>query len=637
MAVGSLLALAGLTSGFDIWRDDAHRVVRWPSRSVAVFLEDRPHGDMSPQQLAKAVKRSIQRWNDVEGAAVRLVWGGIVASDPRFDIFVRFSDENFTERSANLTGRLRIDAEGGDLQRARVDLNAQNFLFTTAPTFVFGRLNADLDAALTHQLGHALGIGFSQERAATMYFFAATPEYRSLEADDKRAARWLYPTGPREAGQLCEPCDDKDACDGRCLTWPDGYSYCSRDCVSHDDCPVGYSCGTWSGGKACLPNGKHCAPNRAESRASGPCANDLACPKPLFCLDTEGGGFCTAGCSGFCAGFGQCRQVQLANQVVGLCLVQGDGDFGAPCEVATDCVGLLCSPSIGGGGRCGRPCASGCPSGATCDTSAQVCVTPGELAIGWPCKSGFDCASGLCVDHGGAFAKVCAASCAGASDCPAGTGCTPTSDGLFCLPFGAPPPGAPCASPGACGTGHVCDSHPLPGVGRCAPECDPYSGAATCGSGERCVWVGPASASAGACRPSGPGALAGEACGSNQACRVDLVCAGPVGGATTCRAVCTDTCAGGGTCVALSNRATGPRVCSEGDAPLTWQPAASETTGLGNFAARPLSLPDVHAFGTVSKATGSSDGCAAGRVPAPPPWWVLAALPLWFVARRREG
>ncbi len=641
LAVAALVV--ALLPGFDSLRDEEGKAVKWPSRAVAVFVEARAHGALSPAQIGAVTRKAMKNWNAALPGGTQLVWGGLVAADPRFDIFIRMSTKDFADRTKNPTGRLRIDADSGELRRVRIELDAAHFVFSTSAS-ASALVNADLQATLTHQLGHALGLGFSRERDAALYYFVVTAAQRALADDDRRGIRWLYGEEAPAPGRLCDACDGDAECDGKCLTWPNGGSYCARPCTSHDTCPVGYSCGSWPGGNACLPNDEHCAPDRASAPVSGKCANDFACPKRLFCLATGGEGFCSAGCTGFCDGFGQCRQVQLGGQVVGLCLAGKNRAFGERCEVAPDCGSLVCTPSILGGGYCARACASGCPKGANCDADGKFCVRPGELGVGWPCGSGFDCASNLCVAHGAVFAKVCAITCGGAADCPAGSGCTPTANGMFCLPFGTPPPGAPCATIGACGGGSLCDEHPMAGVGRCAPTCDPYSTNATCPSGMRCAWVGAASSTAGACRPSGPGALLGVGCDVATPCRTDLVCAATADGAGTCHAVCDPAgaaCPSPQTCVALADSGAAPSVCASAEGPLTWRPAVPPSASGANFAARSMTLPDLRAYGTPAKDDAASGGCTAApaRRAAPGAMWpVLALMTLVLtagLARRR--
>ncbi|MCO4762495.1 MAG: matrixin family metalloprotease [Myxococcales bacterium] len=607
LAVVALLALASVTAGFDVQRDAAARSVRWPSRQVAVFVAAEGHAMLSPKMIAQVTRKAMTTWNEVLPDHTQLVWGGLVASDPKFDIFIRMGTKGFSQVSQNVTAHLRLDAAEGSLERVRIELDAEHFIFSTGPV-ASSKPNVDLQATLTHQLGHALGLGFSRDRGAAMYYFAVTPPFRKLNQDDIRGARWLYASSSKPPGRLCDACDGDQDCDGLCLSWPDGQSYCTRPCSDHDTCPVGYSCGSWKSGRACLPNDKHCGPERATASASARCANDVACPTGLFCLATGGEGFCTAGCTGFCGGFGQCRQVQIGGQVAGLCLASKNLGFGERCEVAPDCASLACVPTLSGGGRCGRSCAGGCPKGSKCGANGTVCVQPGALQVGWPCASGFDCATGLCVEHGSVFSKVCANSCAGPNDCGEGTGCTPTSAGMFCLPFGTPAPGGPCTSPGACGAGSLCDTSMLPGVGSCAPECDPYSDATTCPAGMRCAWVGALSSKAGACRASGPGGLVGAECSATEPCRSDLICEGASSGGH-CRKVCpsaSSSCDGTQTCRATTGDAV--HLCGPtGDVGSIIQPIQS----LGsNFAARPLSLSGVTAYDDVAPKP-TETGCAA--------------------------
>ena len=610
------LVIATALCGFDVHRDETGAPLRWPDRDVAVFLKNAPHGEVDANVIAKQVRVAIETWNTVPGTKLRLVWGGLVRDDPRFDVFISFEEGGFSLRAGVPTARLRIDGANGELKRARIELNAQHFRFASSESLLDTRIHADLRTTMIHHLGHAIGLSMSRQNGAMMFFLPRAP--RALNDDDRAGARYLYGEGERR-GALCDPCVSDDQCQGRCLQWPDGRGYCARPCDVHDQCPIGFSCGVWEEGKACLPNDLHCAVHLAKAGASGACANDLACPAALFCLSTADTAFCTAGCNGFCGEFGQCRQVNVNNTAVGLCLKGVNRPFGTPCTVATQCTSLLCEPVLEGGGRCGRGCASGCGAGNVCDAQGISCVIPGDKPVGWPCESGFDCESGLCVNGSGG--KVCAVTCDANANCPAGTGCTPTSLGMYCLPFGQPPAGAPCAKVGACGQQMICDIAPGAAAGRCAPRCKLTGDSTDCPAGDRCAW---SSDGGGLCKPSGPGRLVGEVCSAEDPCRVDLVCVGQAGEGT-CRRPCTsedDSPCDQSACQELTVSAGTMYVCGEiNELSVRISPPAKLTD---NFAAQGIVLKDVRAF--TPKPVNEAGGCSAAHSRTPRPWALLVTL-----------
>lgn len=654
-----LLAWPPTADAYDVLRNGGGRALAWPDREVAVFLQAEPYDGMSVALLEKKLRAAMTAWSAVEGTRLKLVWGGLVREAPGLDIYVRLGHPSEAGMQAERTARLTLYSESdGRLKRAEIVLDAAFWTFTNGPSLKSGP-KADLQATLTHQLGHALGLAHTPSLQAAMYFFQPEPSGRQLAEDDRRGLRFNY--GPQTPmGGLCDACEGDGWCaQGVCATWPSKDSYCVRACNSHDDCPIGTSCGAWAQGKACLPNLQHCAPDLVKATASGACASDLACPSPLACLSGLGTGMCTIGCSTSCGPYGQCVSFSNGSAAIGLCLQPGTGTFGQRCTRALDCQTMLCAPGLDGGGWCTQSCASdaGCQPPAVCDTDG-LCARPGPLPVGWPCGSGFDCKTGRCADHSAkGWQRVCTLPCELAGDCPAGTGCTPTGTESLCLPFGPLADDAPCTAPGACGSGSLCDVGLVPGIGACQVACDPFTDEDQCPTGKRCVWVGDKSPKWGACRGSGGGALPGGTCDATSRCRVDLVCAGVTAKEAICRADCDldvppgqgGGCPAGQLCVALDTTdATGKRrgACAAGGGALVQVPPAELVPS--NFAAVNLSLPQVKAWtppddqGTEEEGAPESEGgCSAAgphraRHDRPIALWGLALLVVGVLWRERR-
>ena len=641
LVMALLTALPREVPAYDVYRDAAGRPLRLPTREVAVFVIAEAAGDVGVGQLETAVLSAIERWQAAIPSGVRLVYGGMVGKSAGFDVSIGLTTESADLRSGEPVGTVRMASKEGVIERAELRVNAADLRYGPAEG-ADGRLRADLRAVVTHLLGHALGLAHSRDLAATMGFLPLDADRRSLEDDDEAGAR--FQAGAASAGRACDACEgDGDCAPGHnCLRWPNGSAYCAASCVSHDDCVVGQSCGLWKEGKACLPNGGHCAPDLESVGLGKPCASDLACGE-LICLALGDTGFCTAGCDGFCGGFGTCTTVSMGGTVIGLCLPTSVGGFGAPCEAGPDCASLQCAPMAEGGGRCAVPCTAGCPQDAICDEQG-LCVRPGAREVGWPCASGFDCASGHCVESNGTFPQVCALPCELAGDCPDGTGCTPTSSGAFCLPFGATPLGFPCLTEGACGNEARCVASDLPEVGVCRERCDAFAAIPDCEAGGRCVWVD----GEGVCQPSGGGGIVGAPCDSGTRCRVDLLCVRDQAGAMSCRADC-DPATGAGcgaseVCATLEGDAgdAGPArgVCATADATFVLvepDPAPPKF----NFAARTLNFPDVVRWAPPAAEEGAAeDGCggAPRRGRSGRPWTgvtlLLVVVAGWALRRR---
>lgn len=653
----ALLIVLPLLCGFDVARDGDGNILRWPEREVAVFLHVGTHGALALDQIENAVTRAMKAYNSIERTRLKLVYGGLVSGDPGFDIFVRFSDKDLDQREGELIGRVTLAANSsGTLLRSTVELNGKDVKFGVQPTFLGGP-TADLQASLTHMLGRAVGLHLSWQEDATLYFLPTTRAFRTLKSDDIDALRFTYPDPPPRNGDLCDACDGNLDCPGGfCATWREGNkSYCTRSCETHDDCAIGFSCGVWTSGKACFPNARHCDPELAQAGASGMCASDLACPKELFCLAGTDPGFCTAQCSGFCGEFGQCQQVSLGSQVVGLCLKSQAKPAGEPCLVGPECSSLVCAPSINGG-FCSRQCLddASCPTGFKCDGGEprSFCAKPGALAVGWPCGSGFDCETGQCARSGTGFANVCTTSCNVTTDCPAGTGCTPTDSGMHCLPYGKPPVGSPCGAGYGCSTGLVCDESDLPEIGVCRYACDPFGEGKECKDGGRCAWLGVKSAKFGVCRGGSGLGLAGTECSSTAPCRPDLACVGTTALAGTCQTDCNleaedPGCPQSQSCRAVdTTNEEGVRrgVCVDTDA--EWlELLPIRVPSMTNFTAKALDMgKDVLPFGSIVKKGEEEPaaGCSVSRTRAQSggatfAWLLAVALLALTAARRSKG
>ena len=523
---------------------------------------------------------------------------------------------------------------------ADIHLNSRDVQWSGGPLLGGRQVSADLQGVLTHHLGHALGLDHSRERSATLYFYGTKSSLRTPTLDDQRGLRVLWPAAatPTAEGQQCDACDSDANCagGGLCLAWPDGARHCAPPCTSHDDCAIGYSCGSYSAGKACLPNDEHCKADAARTGLGASCASDLACGAG-FCQPADPVGFCAGSCQD-CPAPAQCVQTNVG----AMCLLRGNGKIGQPCWIPGDCQTMQCAPSIGGGGRCTQSCASGCPNGYTC-SAQSTCVKAGgalPLPLGWPCLSGFDCQSGHCVATPGArFESVCSQSCELATDCPNGTGCSVKNDSGWCLPASqsASVAGLPCPASGQCSGGLLCDQGLLPSLGACRTTCNPFAATPSeCASGEVCAWV---ASGKGACRPAQGGLKAyGQPCSGLEPCRDDLVCASAGGAAFSCAADCqtltAEGCSAPLTCIALAG--SGNRgVCAVGPGPAVAM--APLSPALPNLFARAIQLPDVVPAAqwkfSAKAAPDPEGGCSAALSGSP---WSLAAVALALAAVRRR-
>lgn len=604
----------------------------WP---VPVYLISSDADDLLLVNQESILLSTIATWNEASPVGALLRYGGLTPRWPGYGITIRL-DDGFEQAGTEFLGKLQVRRGAkGALRRVEVSVNSSYFDYSGAAFTAPGKVPFDLQVAMTHLLGHALGIGHSRDSTAAMFFLPSSLSFRQPTSDDKAALALLY--GGKPQGGLCDACGaDADCATGMCLAWPSGASWCASTCSSHDDCPIGWSCGSWKGGLACLPNEGTCGPDSTQSWIGDRCWSDGGCASK-FCQTDGGSGFCTSACpcsAGSCA----------ASAIGSICVQRGSRAKYEPCWNGRDCNTGFCVAGTDGG-WCATPCAAGCQATERCEGDWCVPASgPGQLAVGWPCETALDCASGKCEALGGRFAQTCTQECALSTDCPSGTGCSTSATTSRCVATPTAPwaLGQPCSAAGTCGQTRYCDlSVRVAGFGVCRAKCDPFVETATCGSGERCVSLADGS---GVCEPALGGlGTPGSACSSTSPCRADLVCAGPVGGQGICRYDCLiddkSGCASGEFCLPTATGAT-VGACSTDEEPLqSWPAPAPKATNWAAVELDTLDIVAVDAFVHPEEPANSAEGCTASRASRPSGglFGMLVALAALHLRRRRTG
>lgn len=335
----------------------------WPDARIPVGYELHVAGsaDLSFAEVESTVAAAFATWAAVPCSRLRFQLLGTTDLPVAVDghNVVSFIETNwiYGREAAGATALFIIDGQ----QTADVAMNGENYTWAVGPS---GALAAggtfDLQAVLTHELGHFSGLGHTMVAHDTMYY-SWTPwqGQRTPSADDKRGLCSIYPTTGHECtaagtgctggascvttdqGRLCdtaiEPigasCNyDHVECNDFCLFTAADLSrgYCSRFCDSNADCPLTHHCDLASAGgtkvKVCFV-GAQPRPDAAPPE----CATDDQCPTGEHCT---GDGACTLDCreDQDCPGQGACDER-------GRCqAASGDGggccDAGAPVTAA---------------------------------------------------------------------------------------------------------------------------------------------------------------------------------------------------------------------------------------------------------------------------------------------------------------
>lgn len=170
-------------------------LLRWPERKMPlkVYLPAPPDGLFpAPEAVYEAVRRGVVAWEGVAGAGL-----------PRF-VFV---DE---PGDADIPMVWSIPSGAFSIAHCLYDINVMQRRFGVSRIDVSARrpdgdvaLESEIELVVTHEMGHALGLGGHSPEPADVMFAGMTEENAGgLSARDRETLRKLYakPNGARVVG-----------------------------------------------------------------------------------------------------------------------------------------------------------------------------------------------------------------------------------------------------------------------------------------------------------------------------------------------------------------------------------------------------------------------------------------------------
>ena len=195
------------------------RKIRWPRKSIPVAFSTSllfPGANIkADSDVVGAANRALARWSSLTNISFVVTWTSTASVSPSDSgdgvslITIAVTPENEAFNSDSTTGRTRVffDPETGNIAEADISINPRpraddgtELQFSTDGT----PGTYDLEATLTHEIGHLLGLDHSVLLSSTMQgrqvsngtFGLPAFNERTLSEDDRQKVRSLY--GPKQ-------------------------------------------------------------------------------------------------------------------------------------------------------------------------------------------------------------------------------------------------------------------------------------------------------------------------------------------------------------------------------------------------------------------------------------------------------
>jgi hypothetical protein len=483
---------------------NANTASRWDAQQVTFSFDDnvRPPEETLNEWRAD-YRASFGAWNDVQGSALQIFEGpaaqrrefGVINGEN--SIFWIVDEDDFIDQvGSGIDGILGVTlalddnfCDDGTGRRsgfidADIAMNGTGFVANWDVTSV--------RSTLTHEMGHAIGIGHPCIDCSDVSIMSAISGI--VESDvplfpDQQAITSLYPGEPGQLGTACG--NDGDCTSGPCIAVEvggDPVRFCSQTCGA---CPSGFICapvpgegdvcvfnnaGVGQPGEACNPPG--CADGCGTVNTT--CTNDAGCGAGEICevVGTNQQGQQVRACIG--VGCNECYQIDD----------NGNNQCFTQCDTASpDCpAGLECQQLQGrlgvcstGPATCDEDTLLGCPPDQNCfglQGGGAACFPAGNGGPGTDCGDDVTVcrANHLCAGVPGGGGE-CFRRCDNGGSCPAGETCTPLDANLSICIAGA--------GPGE-GEGEGPNEGEGDGGGGGGDECDEDRGNFDCPSNESC-------------------------------------------------------------------------------------------------------------------------------------------------------
>ena len=453
----------------------------WPQSDIPVqwYLNDNQmagkdgYSKRSISDLEQSMKRAWDAWSKPGCTSLRHTYKGRTSRKPYWEdqvvVLYLASSANWAQFGIGgsvLAFSLPITDDKGNLRDGDIVFNPRPIGRSWGVSPVDSQ-EIDLTDVATHEIGHTLGFGHSEQKTAVMYFSirGLGPLFQGLSNDEKKAICATYPQQQgclqsgtcgtcrvcnkgtcedqtKRATKACRPCRSNQDCgtNGRCAQTTDG-NRCLQACGSNRCCPTGTTCQTYASQSLCVPIHGGCP--------TATCQNDADCGPGETCTGTP-------------------KRCQLTKTSIYHAACQ------KVCRSDTDCgTNQRCFAVAAGVKRCIVPCNNGvfCPYGFAClRIGGQSFCLPKDAPF-CPCQNksnctaNQDCLRGICQppQPGKAGAR-----CNNKARCQKGLLCTGLNDRRICaqscdpsasvVPVGTI--GGTCRMDRSCDTGLQCQRLP---------------------------------------------------------------------------------------------------------------------------------------------------------------------------------
>lgn len=228
--------------------------IYWPVRCIQYRINERGSGDFGDDEtdgiqphVRGYVRESFESWNEPECSDLQLVEGELTSNTAaEFDesaswsenmnlVVWRDSEWPYEYGHSFALTSVTFDSETGRIADADIEINSATSTFSHFESSRVGNTdNVDLKNALTHEVGHLVGLDHVADADATMFASAAPGEIkkRTLHEDDIEGLCEVYPAD--ETRTSCDQPEDFVPDDATGRTEP---STCA---ISNQNAPMPY-------------------------------------------------------------------------------------------------------------------------------------------------------------------------------------------------------------------------------------------------------------------------------------------------------------------------------------------------------------------------------------------------------------